>query len=69
MINASDRKHAVKLINEAVKSGARFWKACNEPSISKRTFNRWKETDSEFIDKRTICERPEPANKLSKEEK
>lgn len=69
MINASDREQAVKLINVALKSGARLWKACNELGISKRTFHRWKETDSEFIDKRTICERPEPANKLSKEEK
>ena len=32
-------------------------------------FNRWKETDSEFIDRRTICERPEPVNKLTREEK
>lgn len=69
MINASDREYAVELINIAVKSGARLWKACKEIGISKRTFKRWKETDSEFIDKRTTCERPEPANKLSKEEK
>lgn len=44
-------------------------KACNELGISKRTFHRWEETDSEFMDRRTICERPGPANKLSKEEK
>ena len=69
MINASDCEHAVKLINRAMDSGARLWKACVERGISKRTFNRWKETNSEFIDKRTICKRPEPANKLTKEEK
>lgn len=69
MINASDREHAVMLINIAIESGARLWKACKELGLSKRTFNRWKETDSEFIDKRTICERPEPANKLSRVEK
>jgi putative transposase len=69
MINASDRENAVKLINEAVKAGARLFKACEELGISKRTYNRWKETDSEYIDKRTFCERPEPANKLTPEEK
>jgi putative transposase len=69
MINASDREQAVRLIIKATASGARLFKACEEIGISKRTFNRWKETDSEYVDKRTICERPEPANKLTPEEK
>ena len=69
MINASDRKNGVRLIKEAVESGARLFKACEELGISKRTYNRWKETDSEYIDKRTFCERPEPANKLTLKEK
>lgn len=69
MINASDRKNAVKLISKAISSGACLFKACKELGISKRTFNRWKETDSEYIDKRIFCERPEPANKLTLEEK
>lgn len=60
---------AVELISEAVDSGAALYKACKELGISKRSYNRWKETDSEYIDKRTICERPEPANKLSQEER
>ena len=42
MINASDRENAVKLINEAIRSGARLFKACEELGISKRTYNRWK---------------------------
>ena len=73
MINASDREHAVKLIQEAVHSGARLFKACEELGISKRTFNRWKsdteDSSLKYIDRRTICKRPEPANKLSREEK
>lgn len=73
MINASDREHAVKLITEAVSSGARLFKACGELGISKRTFNRWNEDTGDeklkYVDKRTICERPEPANKLTTEEK
>lgn len=69
MINASDRRQAVELIKEAVDSGAAMHKACTELGISKRTYNRWKNTDSDYIDKRTICARSEPANKLTKEER
>lgn len=67
MINATDRKQAVELIDEAVDSGAALYKACKELGISKRTYNRWK--DSDYIDKRTTCVRPEPANKLTSEER
>lgn len=69
MISTSDRKQAVELINEAVNSGAALYKACKELGISKRTYNRWKGTDSGYIDKRTTCTRPSPANKLSDEER
>ncbi|SDB69019.1 hypothetical protein SAMN02910263_04347 [Butyrivibrio sp. INlla16] len=69
MISASDRRQAVELISEAVGSGAALYKACNELGISKRTYNRWKNTDNDYIDKRTTCERPEPVNKLSQEER
>ena len=53
MINASDRRQAVELITEAVDAGAALYKACAELGISKRTYNRWKNTDSDYIDKRT----------------
>ena len=69
MISASDRKSAVLLISEAVDSGAALYKACAELGISKRTYNRWKNTDNDYIDKRTTCVRPEPANKLKPEER
>ena len=59
MINASDRRQAVELIKEAVDSEAALYKACTELGISKRTYNRWKNTDSDYIDKRTICASPE----------
>ena len=68
MINASDRRQAVELITEAVEAGARLCRACAELNISKRTFNRWKNNDSDYVDQRTICNRPEPANKLTQEE-
>ncbi len=68
-ISASDRRKAVELISESVDSGAALYKASEELGISKRTYNRWKETDSDYIDKRTTCAHPEPVNKLTKKEK
>ncbi len=68
MINASDREKAVKLIENAVSSGAQLIRACEELNISTRTFKRWKNSDT-FLGKRTTCERPEPANKLRPEER
>lgn len=67
LISARDREQAVELISEAVESGARLYKACKLLGIHPRTYNRWRVSD--YIDKRTTCERPEPKNKLSKEEK
>ena len=63
-INASNREHAVKLIQEAVHSGVRLFKACEELGISKRTFIRWS-TDTEdsslkYIDRKGL---PEPGKK------
>ena len=53
MINASDCRQAVELISEAVKEGAALYKECRELGISKRTYNCWKNTDNDYIDKRT----------------
>ena len=72
MISASDREEAIKLIEEAVDSGARLNNACKELGIDERTYYRWikqkKETQS-VSDKRIDAERPEPANKLTAEER
>lgn len=72
MISASDRSKAVKLIDEAVFNGACLTKSCQELSITERTYYRWLKQKKELgtlEDLRPICERPEPANKLSKEER
>lgn len=66
LISAQDREKAVELISEAVKSGARLFKACERLGIHKRTYNRW--VLDGIVDRRTTCVRPEPKNKLSKEE-
>ena len=69
LISASDRKQAVELISDAMDAGAACYKACEELGISKRTYKRWKNNANDYIDERTTCVHPEPANKLTKEER
>jgi putative transposase len=72
MISASNRSKAIELIKEAVISRARLFKACAELGITERTYYRWvKQLDTigTIEDLRPIVERPEPANKLSKQER
>ena len=72
MISASDREEAVKLIDKAVQSGAALKKACEELNISERTYYRWvnlNETYDSYEDRRPIAEHPEPANKITPDER
>lgn len=72
MISVSDRSTAITLIDEAVTGGARLSKACSELGINSRTYRRWKEllnANGTPADLRPTAERPEPANKLSSEER
>lgn len=72
MISASDRSKAIELINEAVICGARLMKACAEIGITERTYYRWTKqlkTLGTVEDLRPICQRPEPANKISPDER
>nr|WP_253197971.1 DDE-type integrase/transposase/recombinase [Clostridium gasigenes] len=57
------------MIEEANNHGARLIPACDVVGISKRTFERWRLGDTINEDKRKNCIRPEPKNKLSKEER
>ena len=66
MINASDRGEAMKLIDEAVCSGARQALACRELGVAARTLQRWRLNP---IDGRVGAVRLAPANKLSDEER
>ena len=65
LVTLSDRQYYVRLINEAVNSGARKFKACQEVGVSIRTLQRWVEGDTVCADKRPTAVRPEPSNKLS----
>lgn len=69
MISPSDRALAVELIQEANQNGARLTPACEELNISVRTYERWVSEGGIKEDQRPLAPRPEPKNKLTKEEK
>jgi putative transposase len=69
MISPTDRRHGVALIEEAIAAGARQHKACALLEISARTYQRWARDASAVIDRRPHAVRPQPANKLSIEER
>ena len=56
------------MIKEVSKNGARLIPACKTVGISKWTFERWYKDGEIQEDKRKTALRPEPRNKLSKEE-
>nr|WP_240353601.1 IS3 family transposase [Cohnella algarum] len=64
MISASDREHALTLIQEAVAAGAREAAACRELGLTQRTLQRWRKQGG-TVDGRPHAKRPTPANKLS----
>ena len=72
MISASDREMAIELIDEAVASGSRLSPACVEMGITERTYYRWSSQQQKLghaADLRPTAKHPEPANKLSTEER
>jgi transposase InsO family protein len=69
MISTADRRRTVSLINNACHDGARLAQACRVVDISVRTYQRWTEDGKVKPDKRPITSRPEPANKLTPEER
>ncbi|WP_172898936.1 helix-turn-helix domain-containing protein, partial [Pseudomonas ogarae] len=56
----------MELIAEAVKGGARRFRACKELGLCLRTVQRWRHCEA---DKRQIVQREAPLNKLSAEER
>lgn len=69
MIPHPRRCEAVKLIDEAVASGARIAKACEVLEINVRTLQRWRVSGGVSADGRPDALRPTPANSLTAEEK
>ncbi|WP_422398599.1 IS3 family transposase [Vibrio breoganii] len=64
-----DRRYYIKLIDEAVASGARKKQACQEIGLSLRTLQRWMNDGELSADRRPLADRPEPANKLAEDER
>jgi putative transposase len=64
-----ERQKLVSWINEAVGDGARKRLACEEVGVSQRTIQRWTQDGQIKEDQRPLVKRPEPVNKLSKEER
>jgi putative transposase len=56
------------MIKEARQNGARLKQACNIVGITDRTYQRWVVDDKIKEDQRPYADRPEPANKLTKQE-
>jgi len=69
LTSSSDRIKVIEVIDEAIASGARQFKACEVVGISERTLQRWRKDGAETRDKRPEAVRPVPANKLTESEK
>lgn len=69
MISTPDRQNATLLIDEAITAGARRAQACAELAISDRTLRRWSREGQVQPDQRPLVPRPDPANKLSPDER
>ena len=57
------------LVQDAQRDGARLAKACQVMGINVRTYYRWVAGGEVTADRRPDADRPEPANKLSPEER
>jgi len=62
-----NRKRCIRLVDEAVESGARRWKACEILGISERTLQRWEAEPGKEDQRQGPNSKPE--NALSEAEK
>jgi transposase InsO family protein len=70
MISNPDRREAVTLIDEAVETGARLFRACAELGLCQRTYRRWTAQEGTVkADGRPEAARPTPTNALSEKER
>ncbi|EDK7615364.1 IS3 family transposase [Salmonella enterica subsp. enterica serovar Newport] len=64
-----ERQRIIGMIKEAVSNGARYAQACRVAGITHRTFQRWFCDGQLKPDGRPSAQRPEPANKLTENER
>jgi putative transposase len=65
LTSATNRVIIIKLVEEAVATGACQQRACEIIGISARTLQRWCKNGADKEDQRLLVLRPEPANKLT----
>jgi putative transposase len=58
----------IKLVKEAIKSGAHQRQASEEVGISARTLQRWCRKGAPEADQRSLAKHPTPVNKLTDKE-
>lgn len=66
MTSHAQRQKLTGWIGEAIDAGARQWRACKEAGIDPKTYRAWRQGHA---DRRPTASRPEPANKLSEQER
>lgn len=70
MSSLAQRTNIVTLVDEAVKRGARYERACSVVGIAPSTLRRWRSDDGAVKeDARPKAQRAEPANRLSEQER
>lgn len=65
MISAPDRQHAVELIQQARRHGARLETACQVLGLTARTHQRWTRDGALREDQRPLADRPVPHHALT----
>lgn len=69
MTSLPDRQHAVALIEQAQRDGARLERACEVLNVSVRTVQRWTRQGAVAADQRPSAARPTPSKKYSLQER
>jgi putative transposase len=69
MIAMADRKGIVRLVDPALKSGARLSMVCDIVGIPARTLQRWRNNPERVDGRKAAGEQREPINKLSEQER
>ena len=63
------RQHIVETMVEAVASGARLSRVCEEVGIALSTYRRWQDEGSVLQDRKPNAESPAPGSRLALEER
>ena len=68
-MSLEQRQQLIAMIDQASTDGARLRQACQVVEIDPATYRRWQFNGQVLVDRRASAQRPEPANKLSPQER